>query len=81
MFLWDYNLALVRTVVELLRLRLAITATDAFGGADAGAGIPVDGLPPYPQLFQERHGFLDGLSVLDGLFCLGPELPLLAHQR
>ncbi|HAD14513.1 MAG TPA: hypothetical protein DCF33_18980 [Saprospirales bacterium] len=26
---------------------------------------------PYPQVFQERHGFLPGLSILDLLFCCG----------
>lgn len=29
--------------------------------------------PVYPQVFQERHGFLPNLSVLDMLLCLGPE--------
>ncbi len=27
---------------------------------------------PYLQPFQERQGFLSGLSILDTLFCLGP---------
>ncbi|MBL7810197.1 MAG: WbqC family protein [Saprospiraceae bacterium] len=26
---------------------------------------------PYPQVFQEKHGFLPGLSILDILFCCG----------
>jgi hypothetical protein len=26
---------------------------------------------PYPQVFQERHGFLPGLSILDLFFCYG----------
>ena len=29
------------------------------------------GLCPYPQVFQDRLGFVSGLSVLDALFCLG----------
>lgn len=28
---------------------------------------------PYPQVFEERHGFLSDLSIFDMLFCLGPE--------
>ena len=28
---------------------------------------------PYPQLFEERHGFLPNLSILDLLFCAGPQ--------
>ncbi|MEL6391995.1 MAG: WbqC family protein [Bacteroidota bacterium] len=27
---------------------------------------------PYPQVFEDRHGFLSDLSILDLLFCLGP---------
>lgn len=30
-------------------------------------------LPPYPQVFGERHGFISNLSMLDLLFNLGPE--------
>jgi len=28
---------------------------------------------PYPQVFREKHGFLPNLSILDLLFCAGPE--------
>lgn len=28
--------------------------------------------PAYTQVFQERHGFLPGLSIIDLLFCKGP---------
>ena len=32
----------------------------------------------YPQVFEERHGFLPGLSILDWLFCMGAnDLPKL----
>ncbi|MDC0230845.1 WbqC family protein [Aureispira] len=27
----------------------------------------------YPQVFEDRHGFLPNLSILDLLFCTGPE--------
>jgi len=27
----------------------------------------------YPQLFEDKHGFIPGLSILDLLFCTGPE--------
>jgi len=29
----------------------------------------------YPQVFEERHGFVPNLSILDWLFCMGPALP------
>ena len=28
---------------------------------------------PYPQVFTEKHGFLPNLSILDLLFCTGPQ--------
>jgi len=28
---------------------------------------------PYPQVFEEKHGFIPNLSILDLLFCTGPE--------
>lgn len=30
-------------------------------------------LPPYPQAFLEKNGFLSNLSILDLLFCMGPQ--------
>ena len=34
---------------------------------------------PYPQVFTERHGFLPNLSILDLLFCAGPEATQILH--
>jgi len=36
--------------------------------------VPVNefGIPKYPQVFEDRLGFLPGLSVIDLLFCEGP---------
>ncbi len=31
-------------------------------------------LNPYPQVFEDRHGFIPNLSVLDLLFCIGPQV-------
>ena len=28
---------------------------------------------PYWQVFRDKFGFVDGLSILDLLFCEGPE--------
>ncbi|MGH1337578.1 MAG: WbqC family protein [Aureispira sp.] len=35
---------------------------------------------PYPQVFEDRQGFLPNLSILDLLFCTGPEAPALLMQ-
>ncbi len=77
--LWDLNWRLIEHVVDALGPDLTLSSTEEFLGADAGAvEQPV---PEYPQVFADRHGFQGQLSLLDGLFCLGPELPLLAYQR
>lgn len=33
-------------------------------------------LEGYAQVFEDRHGFIAGLSILDALFCMGPETSL-----
>ena len=71
--LYDYNLRLSRQLLRLLGWPLPIEGTQEFSGGDAGTTPPARGVEPYPQVFIERHGFLDGLSILDALFCLGPE--------
>lgn len=35
---------------------------------------------PYPQVFEEKHGFLPNLSILDLLFCTGPEAVFYLQQ-
>lgn len=71
--LWDYNLAISHHIITALQLPVKLTVTEAFLGADAGA-MKVEGVEPYPQPFTDRYGFTGRLSVLDGLFCLGPEV-------
>jgi len=41
---------------------------------------PYLALIPYPQLFEDRLGFLPYLSALDLLFCMGPEAPYYLAQ-
>ncbi len=35
---------------------------------------------PYYQIWASRHGFTPGLSVLDLIFNMGPEAPLILHR-
>lgn len=72
--LWDHNLALTRHLITTLQLPIELFFTRQFQGGIAGAMNPGSDLAPYRQVFEERHGFLGDLSVLDALFCLGPEL-------
>lgn len=53
---------------DILDLRDRISPKDPPEGSD-----PQFQAVPYPQVFLERHGFLPNLSILDLLFCTGPE--------
>ncbi len=76
--LWQLNQELTKTICTLLQWPVRPSLTKDFilpGNHDylRPAELPA-GLLPYQQVFTDRHGFLPGLSVLDGLFCLGPQL-------
>jgi hypothetical protein len=81
-FLMDLNLETVAALCRLLGIPFPTTRSDAYEQqprhvADGrglilakGGRLPL--LPEYPQVFQERHGFLQHLSTLDLLFNEGP---------
>ncbi len=87
--LFDLNLELLRQIIAFLHLdasKLKFTKhyspTYPSDFLDLRSSILpnpqsqiTNPLPLYPQVFQERHGFLPNLSILDLLFCLGPEAP------
>jgi len=87
-FLYDYNLEIVHTVCELLDIHPHIEETTAWKEGQEGAWsketsakrLSTDGaqeedfvVRPYWQVFDRKHGFLPNLSILDLLFCKGPE--------
>ncbi|MEZ4986790.1 MAG: WbqC family protein [Saprospiraceae bacterium] len=80
--LWDFNLQFLTLCFRLLRWEKTIHTTTTYSPA-APQGIQdvrnqirpsleID-TPYYPQVFEDRHGFLPNLSILDLLFCMGPE--------
>ena len=87
-YLCDWDLACLKWVQDRLGLGQEIGTTKAWfkrydsaeyedcrRGGDAGDPGQLTSRPQrrYPQVFEERTGFLSGLSVLDLLFCMGPE--------
>lgn len=73
--LWALNQGLTAAIVRLLQWPVAPAVTEDFVRPTATdylrpADLP-EALPPYPQVFTDRHGYLGGLSVLDLVFCLG----------
>ena len=88
-FLFNLNLKLLTQVADFLEIAPNWTFTEDYsteaptGRTDLRNKIhPVDPaadpafLPvPYNQVFEDRHGFSPNLSIIDLLFCMGPEAP------
>lgn len=80
-FLYDYNLECLHWLLRKLAIDLSVQETSAY--AETAPGTVLDARPAaypenltvktprYGQVFEERHGFLPNLSVLDLLFCTG----------
>lgn len=84
-WLWDLNFDLLMLLVKLTGLKTEIRLTEKYEADPAGTldfresihpkkNAPDDGFRQihYPQVFEDRHGFLENLSVLDLIFCAGP---------
>ncbi|MBC2839237.1 WbqC family protein [Robiginitalea sp. SC105] len=80
--LLELNLATVEILCKLLGLEFPVRKTEKYEAAptgvadlrflvDAKSEIPAE-LPPYPQVFTQRHGFIPNVSALDLLFNEGP---------
>lgn len=90
--LFDFCYALLKELIPLLGISAQLSLTTAYTPAlpppisDYREAIrPKQNalkwpLPEYPQVFLERHGFLPNLSVLDLLFCTGPQAGLLLES-
>lgn len=95
--LWDFNLAFLKTIFRLLRWDKPIRFTEEFRAqyaediTDLREKITPKFYPPgataqqnfvaYSQVFLERHGFIANLSILDLLFCQGPQSNLYLSEN
>ncbi|MFN4081494.1 MAG: WbqC family protein [Saprospiraceae bacterium] len=79
-FLFDYNLALMECLIALTRAGIRIALTRDYAPFPDGRYLDlrdrskVSAAPhwepkPYPQVFEDRYGFVARLSVIDALFC------------
>lgn len=84
----DLNLATLRMGLNWLGLRTAVEVReqhvedtddllDLRDALQPKKPLPegVEAGPPYPQVFEQRHGFQQRLSVVDLVMNLGPEAP------
>ena len=83
-FLFDFNLALLQVVLGIVKIRrplilsgfyekTPVGITDRRGKLVQKTSNVVGHYPRYIQVFEPRHGFIPGLSVIDIIFNLGPE--------
>ncbi len=91
--LWDLNYDLALCIVEMLDLDVTFGLTETYkkqteeGILDFRGGIhpnPTKAMEDseftakaYEQVFTEKYDFLENLSILDAIFCKGPETVLL----
>lgn len=83
--LWDWNFDLLQVVFQLLKIGKAVNLTEAFEPMPTGkmdlrqafdtnhgfSGYEWAVAVKYPQVFEDRLGFIANLSILDLLFCMG----------
>lgn len=78
-YLLDFNLQLLETLLQAIRLDKTLTLTTSYEAAIPGITdirLPASGIrnPEYYQVFADRHGCLRDLSIVDLLFNVGPEI-------
>lgn len=82
-YLFDFNLAQLELVLKCLKIKRTIGFTDTYekdyGNLDFRHVIHpkkasiYPNPKPYYQIFEDRHGFLANLSVIDLIFNQGPQ--------
>ncbi len=83
-FLFDLNTEILQLLLKTLKSGISVTQTEKFEKSPASVkdlrtilgtkNHPLElSYPHYTQVFETRHGFLPGLSILDVIFNLGPE--------
>lgn len=73
-YLADLNQQLITTCLSLLELDCTVSRTTVYQG-NTMPTTP-ENTREYYQVFKEKHGFIDNLSIIDLLFNLGPEAQL-----
>ncbi len=95
-FLFDLNLELCQLICRLIAIDTPLTATTGFireprenekdfreiihPKKEVVCTDPDFIAQPYYQVFQQKHGFLPNLSIVDLLFNMGPESLLVLHR-
>ncbi len=91
-YLWDFNLDCFEQLLASLPIPVQIKTSRSFTQPDADhikdfrnkflpKNIHQYNALQYEQIFEDRTGFIPHLSILDLLFCKGPESVLILNQK
>lgn len=83
-FLFDFNYALTEKIIKYLKLDIKIILSSSYVNETLDSIVDIRNTirsreqllsqatnKKYPQVFEDRFGFLPQLSILDMLFCVG----------
>lgn len=76
--LFNFNLKLINEILTLLEIKKYINITSHYTHNLKGLDLRnhdfnSNKLKKYPQVFENKHGFIPNLSILDLFFNIGPE--------
>ena len=78
--LMEYNLNLISCLLSWLEVDIDFIFADEYikftfdeNQLIQAKNMPLEKLPHYTQVFENKHGFIANLSVLDLIFNLGPQ--------
>ncbi len=95
-FLFDFGVQLTKKIKEILEIPTKLDFSSSYELENESKTIDLRGVfkppevgdltgigmqqKPYAQVFGERYSFLPNLSIIDLIFCKGPEASLLLSQ-
>ena len=88
-FLIDYNTEITLKLIELTGIGCRIRLTDRYDKVTTYLDLrtlaepsvkPEVTVKPYWQVFRKKNGFVEGLSVIDLLFNMGPETRMFLRE-
>ncbi|MEM9886092.1 MAG: WbqC family protein [Bacteroidota bacterium] len=95
-YLFDWNLDLLSLLLQLLQIEPNYRLSNSYEKQATDNQLDFRGsifpknqrqnddlcfqIIPYAQVFEEKHGFIPNLSILDLLFCTGPQAALILEQ-
>lgn len=86
-YLYELNMKLLNTINKAVCLTIKETeeylfeVENDFRSTLSPNSYAIDTQDPYPQVFNEKFDFIEHVSIVDALFCLGPELPLYLNSQ